>query len=167
VDLTCRYLGGDSTTLDLNYLCGQPVTVPMPLANKRKEFTLQGPDVTPAESSVPVLDNSPTLAITQALGPGNFTVVDAEGKPFAGFSLTIRSEESNLERIPVEDIEAALGKDVVLAPERKLNVGDVLQSRWSPPVELLPYLMMFLLLALTVDTLLSNFLYRRQSPPPA
>jgi hypothetical protein len=167
VDLTCRYLGGDATTLDLNYLCGQPVTVPMPPASFSPPFTLQGPDVTPAESGVPVPDNSPTLAITQALGPGNFTVVDKNGKPFAGFSVNARAEESNLERVPVEDIEAALGKGVVLAPERKLNVGNVLQSRWSPPVELLPYLMMFLLLALTVESLLANFFYRRQAPPPS
>jgi hypothetical protein len=166
VDLTCRYLGGDATTLDLNYQCGQPVTVPMPPPPFSPPFTLQGPDLTPSESGVPAPDNSPTLAITQALGPGNFTVVDAKGKPFAGFSLNIRAEEGNLERVPVEDIEAALGKDVVLAPERKLNVGDVLQSRWAPPVELLPYLMMFLLLVLTVESLLANFFYRRQPPSP-
>ena len=166
VDLTCRYLGGDATTLDLNYLCGQPVTVPMPPSPFSPPFTLQGPDVTLAESNVPAPDNAPTLAITQALGPGNFTVVDAKGKAFAGFSLNIRAEESNLERVPVEDIEATLGKDVVLAPERKLNVGAVLQSRWAPPVELLPYLMMFLLLVLTVESLLANFFYRRQPAAP-
>jgi hypothetical protein len=166
-DLTCRYLGGDSTTLDLNYQCGHPVTVPMPPAPFAPPFTLQGPDVTPAESNIPAPDNSPTLAITQALGPGNFTVVDAKGKPFAGFSLNVRAEESDLERVPVEDIEAALGEGVVLAPERKLNVGDVLQSRWAPPVELLPYFMMFLFLVLTVESLLANFFYRRQPPSPA
>ena len=164
IDLTCRYLAGESSAQELNYLCGQPITVPMPPAPFSPPFTLQGPGLTQSETNVPIPDNSPTLAITQTLGPGNFTVIDGKQKAFAGFSLNIRPEEYNLERIPVEDIEAVLGKDTVLAPERSLDLRELLQKRWSPPIELLPYLMMFILLALTVESLMANFFYRRQAP---
>jgi Aerotolerance regulator N-terminal len=164
VDVTCRYLAGESSQPQLNYYCGQPITVPMPPAPFAPPFSLQGPDLAESETGIPTSDNGPTLAITQTLGSGNFNVIDGKGNTFAGFSLNIRPEEYVLDRVPVEDIEAALGKDVVLAPERTLNLREILQRRWSPPIELLPWLMMFLLLALTVESLLANFFYRRQAP---
>jgi len=105
------------------------------------------------------------LTLTQVLGPGNFTVLDGKNHAFAGFSVNIRPEEFNLDRVPLEEIEESLGKDAVLAPDRALNLHEILQKRWSPPIELLPYLMMFLLLALTCESLLANFFYRRQAPP--
>ena len=136
----------------------------MPPAPFAPPFTLQGPGLTQSETAIPTSDNSPLLAITQTLGPGNFTVVDGKQQPVAGFSLNVRGEEYNLDRVPVEDIEATLGKDTVLAPDRNLKLHEMLTARWSPPIELLPYLMMFILLALTVESLMANFFYRRQAP---
>jgi hypothetical protein len=162
VDLTCRYLAGESSAPELNYLCGQPVTVSMPPAPYTTPFTLQGPGLTPSENNVPVPDNSPSLPITHTLGPGHYFVLDGNRVPFAGFSLNVRPEEYNLERVPVPDIEAALGKDTVLTPGPSLDLRQLLKTRWAPPFELLPYLMMFLLLALTVESLIANFFYRRQ-----
>lgn len=167
VDLTCRYLAGESSAPELNYLCGQPVTVAIPPAPYTTPFTLQGPGLTPSENNVPVPDNSPALPITHTLGPGHYTVLDGNRVPFAGFSLNVRPEEYNLERVPVADIEAALGKDTVLTPGPSLDLRQLLKTRWAPPFDLLPYLMMFLLLALAVESLIANFFYRRQAPADA
>src|SRR5262249_55511392 len=146
------------------------VTVVSPPLPFTPPFTLVGPGVTQSEATIPSPESAPTLAVTQALGPGNFNVagmVDGKSKPFAGFSLNIRPEESLLDRVEVAEIEAVLGPDTVLAPDRKLDLRAVLQSRWSPPVELLPWLMMGLLLLLSFEPLLANFFYRRQASPAA
>jgi hypothetical protein len=164
VDKSISYLAGELSQPELNYHCGQPITLPAP-PSLAPPFALEGPDLTPPERRIPSPDNSPTLAITQTLGPGNFDVTANKVKePFAGFSVNLRAEETVLDRVPSQEIEAALGDKTVLAPDRGLNVGELLQERWSPPVELLPWLMIFLLLALTVESLLANFFYRRQAP---
>jgi hypothetical protein len=163
-DRTNLYLAGEAARDSVNYLCGQVVTAPMPPAPFAPPFTLQGPGLAESETAIPTPDSSPSLALTQTLGPGNFTILDGKNNAAAGFSMNIRSEEFDLTRLPVDVIEASLGKDTVLAPERSLDLSELLHKRWAPPVELLPYLMMFLLLALTVESLLANFFYRRQTP---
>ena len=164
-DRTNLYLAGEASRDNVNYLCGQLVSVPVPPAPLAPPFTLQGPGLAESETAITTPDNSPALTLTQTLGPGNFTILDGKRTAAAGFSMNIRSDEYDLARVPVDVLEASLGKDTVLAPDRSLNLSELLRKRWAPPVELLPYLMMFLLLALTVESLLANFYYRRQAPP--
>ncbi len=71
-----------------------------------------------------------------------------------------------MERVPVEEIETVLGKDAVLPLGRTVSLRDALTGRKAPPVELLPYLMMAVLLTLTVEGFLANRFYRRSSAAP-
>jgi hypothetical protein len=166
VNEVCRYLAGDSVPPELNFYCGQPVSLAL-ASPPPPPYTLQGPNLVAAEANLGPLDGHNRLTVTQPLTPGNFTVRDGKEKVLAGFSLNVRPEESQLERVLVEEVEAVLGKDSVLPVGRTASLRDALAGRKAPPVELLPYLMMAVLLALTVEGLLANRFYRRSSPAPS
>jgi hypothetical protein len=46
----------------------------------------------------------------------------------------------------------------------KANLRDALQSRWSQPLELLPWLLIILVLALAAENFLANRFYREEQP---
>jgi hypothetical protein len=165
-DQMCRYLAGDSVLPELNFLCGQPVvvTVPPPPATT-PPYTLQGPNLVLAEANLPVPGAEGRLAVPQATAPGNFTVLDGKNLQVAAFSLNVRAEESLLERVPQEEIEAVLGPGSLLQVGRTASLKKALEGLQPPPVELLPWLMMVVLLVLTGESLLANKFYRRAAPP--
>ncbi len=165
VNEVCRYLAGDSVPPEMNFSCGQPMSLPL-ASPPPPPYTLHGPNLVAAETNLNALDTHNRLTITQSLTPGNFTVRDGKEKALAGFSVNIRPEESQMERVPVEEIETVLGKDAVLPLGRTVSLRDALTGRKAPPVELLPYLMMAVLLTLTVEGFLANRFYRRSSAAP-
>jgi hypothetical protein len=130
---------------------------------------VRGPGLAAAEQNVKAPGENAALArvgVLQALAPGNFALLDGHGQMVAGFSLVVAAEENDLERVPAEEIEAVLGPRSVLQVGRSVSLQDALQAMRPPPVELLPYLMMALLLLLTVESVLANKFYRRQAPAP-
>jgi hypothetical protein len=64
--------------------------------------------------------------------------------------------------MPTERIEALFGPESVLPVDHKTNLHDALQSHWSQPIELLPWLMILVLLLLAIENLLANRFYRRE-----
>jgi hypothetical protein len=168
VDRVCRYLAGDVSVDDQNYLCGQvpQVVVPTPA---RPPYLVQGPGLTQSERGLDVSSAGPgssgvVQAVPQAVQPGNYTVQEDRGRrTVAGFSLAIRAEDTDLERVPVEEIEKVLGNGTVLPIDRSVNLRDALQANHPPPVELLPLLMIALLLVLTGEGLLATRFYRRST----
>jgi hypothetical protein len=158
------YLAGDADMPSYNFLCGQTATVPLP-ASQKQLFTVVGPGLTGV--SVPRGKGENTLRIPQAVLPGNYLVYDPDtNKPVAAFSLNVGAEESQLERVPVEEIESLLGAGSVLTLDRRDNLGVALQGHWLQPVELFPWLMIFVLLFLAVENLLANKFYRRVTEEP-
>src|SRR5262249_3235443 len=150
-------------TPNFNFICGQTVTVPVP-ATPTALFRLFGPGIT--DSNVPRGKGEKEVRITQAVLPGNYMPFDPNDgphhpKPAACFSLTASPEECQLDRVPVEEIEALLGPGSVWSIERGLTLGDALQGRWLQPLELFPWLMIVVLLVLAVENLLANKFYRR------
>jgi hypothetical protein len=162
----CRALAGESTAPELNFLCGQPVQLALPARPPPPPYRLEGPDLAGAEGNL-APDEAGRLTVTQALAPGNYLVRQGKDSVVAGFSLAVRADESNLERVPAEEIEAVLGKGSVLEVGRTVSLRDALQGHWAPPVELLPWLMLLVLLGLTVESLLANKFYRRRDVTPA
>jgi hypothetical protein len=158
------YLAGDADMPSYNFLCGQTATVPLP-ASQKQLFTVVGPGMTGVSVSRGKGENS--LRIPQAVLPGNYLVYDPDtNKPVAAFSLNVGAEESQLDRVPVEEIESLLGPGSVLTLDRRDNLSTALQGHWLQPVELLPWLMIFVLLLLTVENLLANKFYRRVREEP-
>jgi hypothetical protein len=165
VDRVCRYLAGELAVHELNYLCGQMVQVMVPTPPE-PPYTLEGPNLAAAETNLRTPEADGRLPIPQAAAPGNYAILDGRGRRVAGFSLNVRPEESVLERVPAEEIEAVLGKGSLLQVGRAVNLREALQGLRAPPLELLPYLMIGLLLLLPLESLLANRFYRRPVADP-
>jgi hypothetical protein len=163
-DQVLRYLAGDSTMPELNYFCGQVPRVPLPSSLAAPPYTLDGPGLAVAETNVKAKEADTQLSLPQAVAPGNYAVRDANKRIVAGCSLNVRPQESELERVPAEEIESALGEDTLLQVGRTISLKDALTGMHPPPLELLPWLMMAVLIVLTVESLLANRFYRRATP---
>ncbi len=160
-DQVCRYLAGDSAMPELNYFCGQVPQVPLPLSLSAPPYALDGPNLAVAETNIKAVEGDTRLSLPQAVTPGNYAVRDGNKRIVAGCSLNVRPQESDLERVPAEEIESVLGKDTLLQVGRTINLKDALLGMRPPPFELLPWLMMTVLIVLTVESLLANRFYRR------
>src|SRR5262249_7538702 len=102
---------------------------------------------------------------------GNFVISSdpadkkSDLKPWReGFSLNAPADESNLERLPVEPIEAMFGQHRVFAADKERKLQDIMVGNFSPPIDLFPFLMILLLLVLAFENLLSNKFYRQPKP---
>lgn len=166
-DQVLRYLAGESTKPELNYFCGQAPRVPLPATGETPvplPYTLDGPGLAVAETNVKIGDGDTQLSLPQAMTAGNYAVRDANQRIVAGCSLNVRPQESELERVPAEEIESVLGQETLLQVGRTISLKDALTDLRPPPLELLPWLMMAVLLVLTVESLLANRFYRRAAP---
>ncbi|HTU18074.1 MAG TPA: BatA domain-containing protein [Gemmataceae bacterium] len=162
-DQVCRYLAGDSTRPELNYFCGQTPRLPLP-SPPAPPYTLDGPGLAVAETNVKMNGDDTSLSLPQAIVPGNYAVRDANKRFVSGCSLNVRPQESELERVPAEEIESVLGKETLLQVGRTISMADALTGMRPPPLELLPWLMMAVLLVLTIESVLANRFYRRAAP---
>jgi hypothetical protein len=164
-DQLCHYLAGDSLPPELNFLCGNPVVLNLGPA-AAPPLILQGPNLVLAEANLRSPGPDGRLAVPQATAPGNYAVVDSKGSPVAAFSLNVHAEESRLDRVPAEEIEAVLGPGSLLQLGRAASLKTALEGLQPPPVEMLPWLMMVVLLVLAVESVLANKFYRRTTPAP-
>jgi hypothetical protein len=165
-DRLSLYLAGETGVPELNFLAGQVPRLSL-APGAAAPFTVRGPGLAAAEQALkPPTEPDGRISVPQAHVPGQYAVMEGQGKVAAAFSLNIRTEENDLERIAKEEIEEALGKGSLLQVGKAMTLGDALQSAKPPPVELLPYLMIGLLLLLTVESLLANRFYRRPAPSP-
>ncbi len=159
VDRVCRVLAGTNAIPEVNFQSGRPATLTSLIQTPTPPLKLVGPE--PSATEARLVADEGRLSVTGADEPGNYRVLDSKNELVASFSVAVRREESDLERVPVEELEAVLGKGTVLPAERRTSLRDLLQGRWSAPIELLPWLLMFLLLALTFEGLLASKFYRR------
>ena len=158
IDRVCTFLAGASTAPALNFLSGNPAQLVL-TGPPAPPLKLTGPE--PSATEARLATDEGQITIAGADDPGNYQVRDAKDVVVTAFSVTVRREESDLQRVPVEELEAALGKGTVLPAERRTSLRDLLQGRWSAPVELMPWLMLLLLMAMTFEGFLANKFYRR------
>jgi hypothetical protein len=158
------YLAGEASLPPLNYSCGQVVTLPLPPSPRFTTYVLKGAGI--ATSGLPIKrsEHESQLTIRDVNQPGSYEVSGADGKPTGGFSMNVDREESDLTQIPPSEIEALFGPGSVMRMTPKANLRDALQSRWSQPLELLPWLLMILVLALAAENFLANRFYREEQP---
>lgn len=159
---TLGYLAGGGGEGTFNYQSGQTVPVAVPTSPRYLTYVVQGPGLSNAEGVVPRDEDQSELRVSKAVAPGNFKVFGSEGPAIAGFSVNVNPEESQLGRLPVEQVETLFGPGTVLPVDHKTTFHDAMQNHWNQPVELLPWLMLLVLLVLVVENLLGNKFYRRE-----
>ena len=87
--------------------------------------------------------------------------------PIEAFSVNHRPEKSNLERLPVEQIEAVFGKESVVPSDTKRTIQEILGEKFTSPIKLYPILMFLLLFLLAFENLFSNKFYKQPKPKEA
>jgi hypothetical protein len=161
VDLASMYMVGGAGVGDVNFFSGKPVLVPLLRRDGEKQYQLKGPPgLTLSETKVAAPEGR-LLSVPQATHPGNYTVVGEGGKTVTAFSVNIPAEESQLDRVPGEEIEAALGEGSLLPPGQAPRLQDSLKDGRAGQIELLPWLLMAVLLVLAVESVLANKFYKR------
>jgi hypothetical protein len=178
INEACKYLAGDSSMENPNYLCGPPVVLPLPASAPRGVYRLNtpDPDLTESERSITVDAKDTTLEVRKTAAPGPYSIFDPSRNLWTAFSLNVSPEESRLDRLPAEEIEKALGPGSVLTAAAGVSLNGALRDRSKTAtttapqparVDLLPLLMMLTLLFLTFEGLLANRFYERPSPSPS
>jgi len=174
-NLTVRYLTGEMEDATYNFISGQNVFIKWPIdaSDRSKFYFLSGPDLSDKEAEVirPLNEAILRLGPDRLRSAGNYDVRSdpadkkREFKPWReGFSLNAPVDESNLERVPIPEIEAILGEKTVVASDRERKLQDILGGKFGAPIELFPFLMILLLLFMAFENLLSNKFYKQQPP---
>ncbi len=161
--LCSRYLITHETRTETpaNYLFGTaPPTVPR--APGFAKFTLSWTD----GSEEIRFDEKDRWVGDRILRAGQYVVIASnaekqESREVSRFSLNIAAKESDLTRVSIDEIERVLGKDTVIAQDRRTPILDTLKDRWDEPIELFPWLMIALLFGLAFENLLANRFYQR------
>lgn len=155
------YLAGGADAVNYNFTCGQTVPIALPVSPRFPTYTLAGPGLSGAVV-IPRAANQNELKLTQAVQPGFYTLTSADGTWSTGFSMNVPGGEANLARVPADQIEAVFGPSSILPIGHNISMKDALQNHWTQPVDLYPWLMILLLLALAVENLLANRFYKSE-----
>src|ERR1051325_90468 len=152
----------EPTSAKVNHIFGQaPPIVRQDLSLPKG--TLLGPDL----SEEIRFDDKQQWVGDRLAKAGDYQVTGAnpeqqKTEALARFSINESSDESDLSRIPKEEVEAALGKDALIPQDRHTSLRDSISGYWDEPVELSPWLMIGLLFLLALENLLANRFYRRE-----
>jgi hypothetical protein len=160
VNQAVRYLAGEAEDANLNHGAGSPVTVQLPLGPRFPTYTLAGPGLTGADTQVQRAESAGELRLTQPQEPGHYTLSGGNREWQARFSVNLPPDECLLlPRLMPSAIEELFGPDSVVQPGQNRRLKDALEGQVRQPVELFPWLMILLLLALAVENLLANKFY--------
>ncbi|MFO0807877.1 MAG: BatA domain-containing protein [Gemmataceae bacterium] len=166
VNRVAQYLAGDSSDATFNFACGPAVVVPLPPERRETAFTLQGPGLNGSDTQVQRPDGAAELTLTKPQQPGHYTLSTVDRRWTTGFSLNLPPEECYLvPRVAPEAIEKLFGEGAVVAVGQNRKLRDAMDVQLRQPVELFPWLMILLLIALAVENLLSNRFYRNEPGP--
>jgi len=159
-----RYLAGDSADANFNHVTGGSVTVNLPKGGVPRglKVVIEGPGIAPENQFIEVGDRQMELRVgaPRTNQPGNFMLSVEAVKWKDGFSLNIPAEESTLEKVPVEVVEALTGKDSVVPLDKNRDLREVIEGKLHP-VDLFPWLIIAVLLLLAIEGLVANRFYRR------
>ncbi len=166
VDLACRYLAKGSDIGEVNFVCGKPVLTTLLSSGNDKQYQLKGPAGLALSETKVAVPEGRLLAVPQATQPGNYSVVGEKGESVAAFSVNADAGESRLDRVPPQEIEAALGEGTLLPAGQAPRLQDAVTGGRPGQIELLPWLMMVVLLVLGIESVLANKFYKREPNAP-
>jgi hypothetical protein len=154
-----RYLCAEAETAPLNFQFGRQMPRFAATGRAFPKYVLSAADFS---EDVRLTDKG-VWSPDRLTKPGNYTLSgvsdeSSDATPLYRFSINLAPEESDLSRVSVAEIEMELGKNTVIAQDRRRSLADSLD--WDEPVELFPWLMIALLFLLALENLLANRFYR-------
>jgi Aerotolerance regulator N-terminal len=161
VNEAVKYLAGEAEDAALNHVAGPAITIPLPLDKRYPTYTLAGPGLTGADTQVQRAESAGELRLTQPQQPGQY-VLSAGRDWSTRFSVNIPPDRCLLlPRLGTDAIEEVFGPESVVQVGQTKRLKDALEGQFRQPVELFPWLMILLLLALAVENLLANKFYKQ------
>jgi hypothetical protein len=162
---TTSYLAGESVAPQRNFMLGQgdPVVTLIP-GPAVVSSTLRGPNFF---KPLTLTTEDTQVTARELVLPGTYIIESktketGELRRVAAFAVNVPFQECDLTRVPAAEIEPLFAGDAVLTLGRDGSLHDALQVFRSEPLDLVPYFMIALLMALALENLLANKFYRRQ-----
>ncbi len=159
------YLAGEVAPPQLNFTLGRgdPVVRLPSVPALVGPPTLRGPDVLKTLALEP---GETQITLRELSAPGNYFIEgkakeSGELRRLAGFSLNVPPEETDLTRVPAAEIEPLFAGNALVTLHRQESLHQALQAYRNEPLDLVPYVMFGLLLALALENLLANRFYRK------
>jgi hypothetical protein len=163
-NLLMRYLAGSPDDAAYNFLTGQDVSIPLPVAQsgKPRKLILEGPGISGRDANLEVSDSLNELRIPRdrLSNPGAYTLRREDRSWESRFSLSIGAEESNLDKVPEEAIQTLFGPNSIVPVGKDLKLRDALQTKFNQPLDLFPGLLLAVLALFVLEGLLANRFYR-------
>jgi hypothetical protein len=160
--LCTRHLVAESERVPLNHTFGQA------MPSVQMDVSLPKTVLAGAELNEEIrFDEKKTWRAERLPREGHYTVTGSNpdtqrSRVLTKFSVNIASEESDLTRLPREQIASAFGPDVLVPQDQHTPMLDTLASHWDEPMELFPILMIVLLLLFALENLIANKFYRQE-----
>ena len=157
IDKILMHLTGASSTKS-NYIAGESVVIPVPPSQRFDQYLLRRPGLRQTRGELSADESS--VVLTDASDPGHYLLKPFEAhSPFqAAFAVNIRDEESNLEKIRDDQLQAILPTSNVaivhdaLELQRAVRMGRL-------GIEVFPVLMGLLILLFCAEHLMANYFY--------
>ena len=160
-----RYMAGDPTDANFNFVSGQIVPVTLPRGERKAgtKLRLEGRGISGRDAEVELAENQTEyrLPAANAQSTGNFLLAIDSLKWREGFSLNAPADESTLDKVPAEAIENLFGPNSVVPIGKDLKLRDVLASKFNQPLDLFPWLLIAVLLGIAAESVLANRFYGR------
>lgn len=164
-DKILQYLTGASNT-KRNYIAGETIVIPVPASQRFDQYRLRRPGLRQTPGSMSADESS--VLLTDCTDAGHYRLIPFESRsPFeAAFAVNMRDEESNLEKIRDDQLNAMLvGSNVAIVHDAQELQRAVRMGRLG--IEVFPVLMGLVILLFCSEHLMANFFYDEEAAPVA
>jgi hypothetical protein len=146
----------------LNYQAGETAVLYSAGEDLPPSVSLTSPDGTQSRADIDPTKGVMTFSSTDQIGNYRVQAGGTQSKFERGFSMNLPLAATQLARLPMEELDALLGKDRynIATDSRKIERE---AGRGRVGQELFPYLMALVALALAVEQVLANRFYRREA----
>lgn len=163
IDKILQHLTGASDT-KRNYIAGVSILIPVPVSQRFDQYLLRRPGLRQTRGSM--LADESSVLLTDASDAGHYRLKPFEAhSPFeAAFSVNMRDDESNLEKIRDDQLNAMLaGSNVAIVHRVDELQRAVRMGRLG--IEVFPVLMGLVILLFCAEHLMANFFYDEETAP--
>ena len=162
-DKILQHLTGASST-KRNYIAGETIVIPVPASQRFDQYLLRRPALRQTRGLMSADESS--VLLTDATDAGHYRLKPFEASsPFeAAFAVNFHDEESNLEKIRDDQLNAMLaGSNVAIVHEAEELQRAVRMGRMG--IEVFPVLIGLVILLFCAEHLMANYFYDEEASP--
>jgi len=162
-DKVLQHLTGASST-KRNYIAGETIVIPVPASQRFDEYLLRRPGLRQTRGLMSADESS--VLLTDATDAGHYRLkpFEASSPLEAAFAVNFHDEESNLEKIRDDQLNAMLaGGKVAIVHEAQELQRAVRMGRMG--IEVFPVLIGLVIMLFCAEHLMANYFYDEEASP--